>query len=37
MALSLKETRAVTGLADVLYEFLPGSGNRRRFRWRRRF
>ena len=28
MALTLKETRAVSGLADVLYEFLPGSGHR---------
>jgi hypothetical protein len=27
MRLTLKETRAVTGLADVLYEFLPGSGH----------
>jgi hypothetical protein len=27
MALSLKETRAISGLADVLYEFLPGSGH----------
>lgn len=27
MALSLKETRAVTGLVDVLYDFLPGSGH----------
>lgn len=27
MGLSLKETRAVSGLADVLYEFLPGSGH----------
>lgn len=27
MALSLKETRAVSGLVDVLYDFLPGSGN----------
>ena len=26
MALSLKETRAISGLADVLYDFLPGSG-----------
>lgn len=26
MGLSLKETRAVGGLADVLYDFLPGSG-----------
>ncbi len=26
MPLSLKETRAVSGLADVLYDFLPGSG-----------
>lgn len=29
MALTLKETRAITGLADVLYNFLPGSGNSR--------
>lgn len=27
MALSLKETRAISGLADTLYEFLPGSGH----------
>ncbi len=27
MALSLRETRAVTGLVEVLYDFLPGSGN----------
>lgn len=27
VALTLKETRAVSGLADVLYEFLPGSGH----------
>jgi hypothetical protein len=27
MALSLKETRAVSGLVDVLYDFLPGSGH----------
>lgn len=27
MPLSLKETRAVSGLADVLYDFLPGSGH----------
>lgn len=27
MALSLKETRAISGLADVLYDFLPGSGH----------
>jgi hypothetical protein len=27
MALSLKETRAVTGLVEVLYDFLPSSGN----------
>ncbi len=27
MALSLKETRALSGLADVLYDFLPGSGH----------
>jgi hypothetical protein len=26
MALSLRETRAVSGLVDVLYDFLPGSG-----------
>lgn len=27
MALSLKQTRALSGLVDVLYDFLPGSGN----------
>ncbi len=27
MSLSLKESRAVAGLADLLYDFLPGSGN----------
>src|ERR1035437_4870001 len=27
MALSLKETKAISGLVDVLYDFLPGSGN----------
>ncbi|MEJ1965236.1 MAG: hypothetical protein WDO56_28360 [Gammaproteobacteria bacterium] len=27
MPLSLKETQGVTGLVEVLYEFLPGSGN----------
>src|SRR3989304_2042727 len=27
MALSLKESRAVTNLAELLYDFLPGSGN----------
>jgi hypothetical protein len=27
MALTLKETRAVSGLADVLYDFLPGAGS----------
>lgn len=27
MALSLKETRAISGLAGVLYDFLPGSGH----------
>jgi len=27
MTLKLRETRAITGLADVLYNFLPGSGN----------
>lgn len=27
MALTLKETRAISGLVDVLYDFLPGSGN----------
>jgi hypothetical protein len=27
VALSLKETRAISGLADVLYDFLPGSGH----------
>ena len=27
VGLSLKEHNAVTGLADVLYDFLPGSGN----------
>jgi hypothetical protein len=27
MVLSLKQTRAISGLADVLYDFLPGSGN----------
>jgi len=31
LALSLKETRAISGLADVLYDFLPGSG---RTTWR---
>jgi hypothetical protein len=31
VALSLKETRAISGLADTLYEFLPGSG---RAMWR---
>lgn len=31
MALSLKDTRAISGLANVLYEFLPGSG---RSSWR---
>ena len=28
MPLSLKETRAISGAADTLYDFLPGSGNR---------
>jgi len=28
MALTLKQTRAITGMANVLYDFLPGSGNR---------
>lgn len=27
MPLSLKETRAISGLAEVLYDFLPGSGH----------
>src|SRR5882757_10050656 len=27
MPLTLKETRAISGLSDVLYDFLPGSGN----------
>ena len=27
MTLKLKETRAISGLTDVLYDFLPGSGN----------
>jgi hypothetical protein len=27
MALTLKETRGLSGLVDVLYDFLPGSGN----------
>ena len=27
MALPLKESRAVRELADLLYDFLPGSGN----------
>jgi hypothetical protein len=27
MPLTLKETRAISGLADVLYDFLPGTGN----------
>ena len=27
MPLTLKETRAISGLVDVLYDFLPGSGN----------
>ena len=27
MALTLKETRAISGVVDVLYDFLPGSGN----------
>jgi hypothetical protein len=27
MALSLKQTHAISGLSDVLYDFLPGSGN----------
>ena len=27
MSLTLKETRAISGLVDVLYDFLPGSGN----------
>ena len=27
MALSLKDTRAISGIVDVLYDFLPGSGN----------
>lgn len=27
MALTLKESRAVTDMADLLYDFLPGSGN----------
>jgi len=27
MGLSFKETRAISGLADVLYDFLPGSGH----------
>ncbi|MHB1758151.1 MAG: hypothetical protein ACYCT9_11715 [Leptospirillum sp.] len=29
MALKLSETRAISGLADVLYNFLPGSGHSR--------
>lgn len=29
MALKLKEARAISGLVDVLYDFLPGSGNAR--------
>ena len=28
MALSLKESRAIAGMADLLYEFLPGSGSK---------
>ena len=28
MALSLKESQAVADMADLLYEFLPGSGSR---------
>ncbi len=28
MSLSLKESRAISEMADLLYEFLPGSGNR---------
>ena|SRR5271165_2786876 len=27
MALTLKETRAVSGLVEVIYDFLPGSGH----------
>jgi hypothetical protein len=27
MRLSFKDTRAITGLVDVLYDFLPGSGS----------
>jgi len=27
MSLSLKETRAITGMTDVLYDFLPGTGH----------
>ncbi len=27
MAISLKESRAITDMADLLYDFLPGSGN----------
>jgi hypothetical protein len=27
MGFSLKEHNAITGMADVLYEFLPGSGS----------
>jgi hypothetical protein len=26
MSLSLKESRAISGLSDILYDFLPGSG-----------
>lgn len=29
MALKLKDARAISGLVDVLYDFLPGSGNPR--------
>jgi hypothetical protein len=28
VTLTLKETRAVSGLADILYDFLPGSGHK---------
>src|SRR6266436_4965881 len=28
MALSLKESRAIAGMDDLLYEFLPGSGSK---------